>query len=96
MNKRAEFQPLASSTNRDQRIEPHAGYLTDYIDDNDVDCDVDNDDHNATRLGNNHREKCKNHKLWRLNYVLLNNQQITEEIKEEMKNTQRQMTMKTH
>ena len=36
-------------------------------------------------LGNNHREKCKNHKLWRLNYILLNNQWITEEIKEEIK-----------
>ena len=28
--------------------------------------------------------------------MLLNNQEITEEIKEEIKNTQKQMTMKTH
>ena len=29
--------------------------------------------------------------MWRLNNMLVNNQQITEEIKEEIKNTQRQM-----
>ena len=43
-------------------------------------------DHNATRLEVNYREKnVKNTNTWRLNNMLLNNQQITEEIKEEIK-----------
>ena len=43
-------------------------------------------DHNAMRLEINYRTKTvKNTNTWRLNSVLLNNQEITEEIKEEIK-----------
>ena len=43
-------------------------------------------DHNAMRLDINYRKKSvKNTNTWRLNNTLLNNQQITEEIKEEIK-----------
>ena len=43
-------------------------------------------DHNALRLEMNYREKnVKNTNTWRLNDTLLNNQEITEEIKEEIK-----------
>ena len=43
-------------------------------------------DHNAMRLEMNYRGKyVKNTNTWRLNNVLLNNQEITEEIKEEIK-----------
>ena len=43
-------------------------------------------DHNAVRLDVNYREKAiKNTNIWRLNNTLLNNQQITEEIKKEIK-----------
>ena len=43
-------------------------------------------DHNAVRLDVNYRRKTmKNSNVWRLNNVLLNNQQITEEIKKEIK-----------
>ena len=43
-------------------------------------------DHNAMRLGINYRKKSvKNTNTWRLNSTLLNNQQITEEIKEKIK-----------
>ena len=43
-------------------------------------------DHNAMRLEMNYREKnVKNTNTWRLNNTLLNNQDITEEIKEEIK-----------
>ena len=43
-------------------------------------------DHNAVRLVVNYRRKTiKNPNIWRLNNTLLNNQQITEEIKEEIK-----------
>ena len=39
-------------------------------------------DHNAVRLHLNYRRKTiKNSNIWRLNNTLLNNQQITEEIK---------------
>ena len=39
-------------------------------------------DHNAVRLDVNYRRKTiKNSNIWRLNNTLLNNQQITEEIK---------------
>ena len=39
-------------------------------------------DHNAVRLDLNYRRKAiKNSNIWRLNNTLLNNQQITEEIK---------------
>ena len=39
-------------------------------------------DHNAVRLGLNYRRKSiKNSNIWRLNNMLMNNQQITEEIK---------------
>ena len=42
--------------------------------------------HNIMRLEINYRKKTvKNTNIWRLNSVLLNNQQITEEIKEEIK-----------
>ena len=43
-------------------------------------------DHNTMRLEINYREKnIKNINTWRLNNTLLNNQEITEEIKEEIK-----------
>jgi len=43
-------------------------------------------DHNAVRLDLNYRKKTiKNANIWRLNNTLLNNQQITEEIKKEIK-----------
>ena len=43
-------------------------------------------DHNALRLDVNCREKAiKNTNVWRLNNMLLNNQQIVEEIKQEIK-----------
>ena len=43
-------------------------------------------DHSAVRLDLNYREKTiKNSNIWRLNNTLLNNQQITEEIKKEIK-----------
>ena len=42
--------------------------------------------HNAVRLGINHKGKtAKNTNIWSLNNTLLNNQQITEEIKEEVR-----------
>ena len=43
-------------------------------------------DHNAVRLDVNYREKKKERKtnIWRLNNMLLYNQQITEEIKKEI------------
>ena len=42
--------------------------------------------HNALRLDLNYRRKTiKNSNMWRLNNMLLNNQQITEEIKKEIK-----------
>ena len=44
-------------------------------------------DHNAIRVDLYYRRKAiKNSKIWRLNNTLLNNQQITEEIKKEIKN----------
>ena len=43
-------------------------------------------DHNVVRLDVNYRRKTiKNSNIWRLNNTLLNNQQITEEIKKEIK-----------
>ena len=43
-------------------------------------------DHNAVRLDLNYKRKTtKNSNIWRLNKMLLNNQQITEEIKKEIK-----------
>ena len=43
-------------------------------------------DHNAMRLDINYRKKpVKNTNTWRLNNTLLNNQEITEESKEEIK-----------
>ena len=43
-------------------------------------------DHSAMRLETNYRgENVKNTNTWRLNNTLLNNQEITEEIKEEIK-----------
>ena len=43
-------------------------------------------DHNALRLDLNYRRKTvKNSNIWRLNNTRLNNQQITEEIKKEIK-----------
>ena len=44
--------------------------------------------HNTMRLDINYRKKTvKNANTWRLNNTLLNNQEITEEIKEEIKTT---------
>ena len=42
-------------------------------------------DHNAVRLDIIYRKKTKNTNTWRLSNTLLNNQEITEEIKEEIK-----------
>ena len=43
-------------------------------------------DHNVLRLDLNYRRKnSKNSNIWMLNNMLLNNQQITEEIKKEIK-----------
>ena len=43
-------------------------------------------DHNAVRLDVNYRKKTiKTTNIWRLNNMVLNNQQITEEIKKEIK-----------
>ena len=43
-------------------------------------------DHNTVRLDLNYsRKTIKNSNIWRLNNMLLNNQQITEEIKKEIK-----------
>ena len=43
-------------------------------------------DHNVVRLDVNYRKKTiKNINIWRLNNTLLNNQEITEEIKKEIK-----------
>ena len=45
-------------------------------------------DQNTMRLDINYRKKSiKNTNTWRLNNILLNNQEITEEIKEKSKNT---------
>ena len=45
-------------------------------------------DHNTIRLEiNNKKKTAKNTNTWRLNNMLLNNQWITEEIKEEIENT---------
>ena len=53
-------------------------------------------DHNAMRLDINYRKKLvKNTNKWRLNNTVLHNQEIAEEIKEEIKKTWKQMTMKT-
>ena len=38
-------------------------------------------DHSAIRLDINYRENIKNTNIWRINNVLMNHQQITEEIK---------------
>ena len=50
-------------------------------------------DHNAVRLDLNYRRKTiKNSKIWRLNNTLLNNQQITEEIKICIENNENENT----
>ena len=47
-------------------------------------------DHNVVRLNVNYREKTiKNTNIWRLNNMLQNNQQITEEIKKRNQNMHR-------
>ena len=47
-------------------------------------------DHNTVRLDLNYRRKTiKNSNIWRLNNTLLNNRQITKEIKKETKNMHR-------
>ena len=53
-------------------------------------------DHNAMRLDIKYRgKKLRNTNTWRLNSTLLNNQEITEEIKEEIQKCLKQMTKKT-
>ena len=53
-------------------------------------------DHNAVRLDVNYRRKTIiNSNIWRLNNTLLNNQQITEEMKKEIKICKKWMKMKT-
>ena len=47
-------------------------------------------DHNAMRLDFNYKKKSvRNTNTWRLNNMFLNNQQVTEEIKREMKKSSR-------
>jgi len=47
-------------------------------------------DHNAVRLGINYKKKSvRNTNTWRLNNTFLNNQQISEEIKREIKKSSR-------
>ena len=49
-------------------------------------CSSDLNDHNAMRLDVNYRRKSVNNTItWRLSNTILNNQEITEEIKEEAK-----------
>ena len=53
-------------------------------------------EHNAVRLDLNYRRKTiKKFNIWRINNMLLNNQQIMEEIKKEIKICIKQMEMKT-
>ena len=53
-------------------------------------------DHNAVRLDANYKNKAiKNTNIWRLNNMLLNDQQITEENKRQSKYAQKQVKMKT-
>ena len=53
-------------------------------------------DHSAMKLDINYRKKTvKNTNTWKLNNTLLNNQEITEEIKEEIKKYLETKTMKT-
>ena len=42
-------------------------------------------DHSAVRLDINYKKKLRNTNTWRLNNTFLNNQQVTEEIKREIK-----------
>ena len=52
--------------------------------------------HNTTRVDINYKKNSlRNINTWRLNNTFLNNQQVTEETKREIKNFQKQMTMKT-
>ena len=46
------------------------------------------------RLEINYKKNIKNRNIWQLNNMLLNNQWITEEIKEKIKKKYRQMKMK--
>ena len=51
--------------------------------------------HNTMRLDINYKKKTVgNTNTWRLNNTFLNNQQVTEKIKKEIKNLQKQMTAK--
>ena len=48
------------------------------------------------RLGINYKKKTvRNTNTWRLNNTFLSNQQVTEEIKRDIKKLMKQMTMKT-
>ena len=51
-------------------------------------------DHNVIRLDINYKKKktVRNTNMWRLNNMFLNNQQVTEEIKREIKNFNENMT----
>ena len=52
--------------------------------------------HNAMRWDINYKKKtARNRNTWRLSNMFLNNQRVTEEIKREIKNFWKQMTMKT-
>ena len=59
-------------------------------------------DHSAMRLGINYKKKIvRNTNTWRLNNMLLNNQQVTEEMKREIKklletNDNENTTLKTY
>ena len=50
--------------------------------------------HYETRYQLQGKKYCKKTNTWRVNNTLLNNQQFTEDTKREIKNTQKQMTIK--
>ena len=52
-------------------------------------------DHYEIRNQLQGKKDCKHTNIWKLNNMLLNNQWLTEEIKEGIKNTWRRMKMKT-
>ena len=52
--------------------------------------------HNAMKLEINHKNNTEKHtNTWKLNNMLLNNEWVNNEIKEEIKDTLKQMKMKT-
>ena len=53
-------------------------------------------DNNAMKLAINHKKNTEKHaKTWKLNNMLLNNEWVNNKIKEEIKNTLKQMKIRT-